>query len=125
MDIQPVAGRAAPATAPAEKPAPSGGQAAVAIKSAQTPVVQTANVEQPVSVPDPDAVKQAVQNLNKMVKGQFANLEFSLDSDSNRAVVKLVDNETNEVIRQFPSEEALALSKAIDQVQGLLLRDQA
>lgn len=125
MDIQPVVGRATPATAPVEKAEPSGGQGAVAIKSAQTPVVQTANVEQPVSVPDPDAVKQAVQNLNKMVKGQFANLEFSLDSDSNRAVVKLVDRETNEVIRQFPSEEALALSKALDRAQGLLLREQA
>jgi len=35
-------------------------------------------------------------------------------------VVKLVDSETGDVIRQFPSDEMLAISKAIGQMQEQL-----
>jgi len=40
-------------------------------------------------------------------------------------VVKMVDTETEEVLRQFPSEEMLAISKSIDRMQGLLINREA
>jgi flagellar protein FlaG len=40
-------------------------------------------------------------------------------------VVKVVDNDTKEVIRQIPSEEMLKIAKYIDEITGLLFKDMA
>ena len=52
-------------------------------------------------------------------------VEFSLDADSGRVVVKIIDRATQEVVRQIPMEEMLALAKALDKFQGLLLQTKA
>lgn len=76
--------------------------------------------------PSPAELKQAVENINKVLKQSDKNLEFSVDDDTKKVLVKLVDTETGDVIREFPSEEALAIARSIDQFQrGLLLRQQA
>jgi flagellar protein FlaG len=63
--------------------------------------------------------------MNEFVKPASASIEFALDEDSGRTIVKMVDTETNEVVRQFPSEEALAISKALDRLQGLTVHTKA
>ena len=71
-------------------------------------------------------LQSAVDNINKAFQKSNKNLEFSIDTDTKKSVVKLVDTETGDVIRQFPSEEAIAISKAIEQIQqGLLLKQKA
>lgn len=71
-------------------------------------------------------MQNVLDSINKALKQSNKNLEFSMDSETNRSVVKLVDSETGDVIRQFPSEEALAISRAIDRIQqGLLLKQEA
>lgn len=54
-----------------------------------------------------------------------SNLQFLFDPHSGRTVVQVIDTETRKVIRQLPSEEALAITEAIDRLQSLLVRDQA
>lgn len=71
------------------------------------------------------AVAAAVQSANAYVQSVASSLQFSLDQDSGRTVVKMVDTETEEVLRQFPSEEMLAISKSIDRMQGLLINREA
>ena len=76
--------------------------------------------------PKPQNVPNMVEALNKVLKQSNKNLEFSVDADTSKAVVRLVDTETGDTIRQFPSEEMLAISRAIEQVQqGLLLKQKA
>jgi flagellar protein FlaG len=53
------------------------------------------------------------------------NLQFSVDGSSGKTVVRVVDMETGNVIRQIPSQEALDIARAVDRLQGLLLRQQA
>jgi flagellar protein FlaG len=53
------------------------------------------------------------------------SLDFQVDEDTGIHVVKVLDTDTKEVIRQFPSEEILAIAKAFDTVKGLLVRDKA
>jgi hypothetical protein len=36
-------------------------------------------------------------------------------------IIKVVDTATDTVIRQIPSEEAIAIAKSIDKMQGLLI----
>jgi len=76
--------------------------------------------------PSPAELKQVVESLNRTLKQSNKNLEFSVDTDTKKVLVKLVDTETGDVIRQFPSEEALAISRAIENIQkGLLLKQKA
>jgi flagellar protein FlaG len=61
----------------------------------------------------------------KIAQPVASTLEFSIDPDSGRAVVKIFDNATRELVRQIPMEEMLALAKSLDQLKGLLLHAKA
>ena len=52
-------------------------------------------------------------------------LEFSIDEGSGRTVIKVIDKETEAVIRQIPSEEVLELSARLRRGDGLLVNVQA
>lgn len=69
-----------------------------------------------------DELQDAVGKLNASIQASSQSLEFSIDEDSKRTVVKLVDVTTKEVVRQYPSEEALRISKSLDGFKGLLVR---
>lgn len=75
--------------------------------------------------PTPGELRDAVNKINHSMKEINSNLQFSIDSDTQRIVVKVVESKTGEVIKQFPSEEALAIAKAIDQFQKSLLVKQS
>ena len=67
----------------------------------------------PVAEPDPHQLKAAVATANPHLAASGQRMEMSWDQDSRRVVVKLVDSETREVIRQLPTEEALSLAKRL------------
>ena len=71
------------------------------------------------------SVEDAVKRLADFVSPTQSQISFSIDEESGLRVVKILDNESKEVIRQFPSEEAIALAQALDKIQGLLIKDKA
>ncbi len=74
----------------------------------------------------PEQVTEAVQQMNRAMRMANSALEFSVDQDTDRVVVTMTDRDTGEVVRQYPSEEALALSRYLDSVsQGALLSQKA
>jgi flagellar protein FlaG len=79
----------------------------------------------PAAEPSAAAVTEAVRHINKTMQAMSQQIEFSIDDDSKRVVVKVIDQQTKEVIRQIPSVEALEIAKALDRVQGLLIRQKA
>ena len=74
---------------------------------------------------DPRQVKDAVNGINDFLQNVNRSLQFKIDEDSGRVVVQIKDTETDEVIRQIPSEEALEIAKKLDQIKGLLVKEQA
>ena len=70
-------------------------------------------------------LQDAVNAANDFIKPITNSVEFSIDKDSERMVVKVMDNATREVIRQIPSEEMLAIAQALDKIQGLLIKQKA
>lgn len=72
-----------------------------------------------------EEVKQAVQDINKSMRSLVQGLEFTIDASSQRPVVRVVDLETRELIRQIPSAEVLEIARTLDQVLGKLIRQQA
>jgi len=57
----------------------------------------------------------AVKQLNTYVQSINRNLEFNIDNDSGQTVVKVIDAETDELIRQIPNEEALHIAKQLNE----------
>jgi hypothetical protein len=54
-------------------------------------------------------------NQSSQIKTQGWNFP---STNSQRTVVKVIDQETKEVLRQIPTKEALALAKAFDSAKG-------
>lgn len=76
--------------------------------------------------PTPAQLQDAVDKINSSMKEINSNLQFSIDSDTQRVVVKVVESESGKVIKQFPSEEALSIAKAIERFQkGILVKQSA
>ncbi|MEG2029439.1 MAG: flagellar protein FlaG [Janthinobacterium sp.] len=122
MDIQ-ATGSATPA--PARIAAPHTAPAAPAAKAGATAAPDAAAVDKASPEPDLKDVRQAVSDINKAMQFMSRELEFSVDTDSQRTVVKIIDQQTKEVIRQMPTAEALEIGKALEKVQGLLIRQTA
>lgn len=72
-----------------------------------------------------EQVKQAVQKIQGVVDNLAHNLRFSIDEDTGKTIIKVMDARTDEVIRQFPTEEAIEIARTLDKVQGLLFNDKA
>ena len=68
-------------------------------------------------------LNQAVSELNKYVQNVHRDLLFSVDQDSGNTVIKVIDSESKETIRQIPAEEVLQVAKSIkDTIEGNLLK---
>ncbi|EEG06987.1 flagellar protein FlaG [Pseudogulbenkiania ferrooxidans] len=125
-------GSSARAVAPPPQ-ASSGETAGVAVSPVSSQAVSAVDKEKetsnsrdatkkPVSLSD---LQPALRKLNEAVQHYDSELEFSVDKDTDISVVKVVDKETQKVIRQIPSEEAISISKAIEDFKGLLIKDKA
>lgn len=98
--------------------------------TAATAASTTAKVEP--QQPSAQQVKIAVDSLNKAMQKSAPNLQFSVDSDTNKQIIKFMDTQTGTLIRQYPSEEVIAIARSIDQFlshqqvqRGLLLNQKA
>jgi|GEM_PF-1083960 len=65
-----------------------------------------------------EKLQQFVGSLNK-------GLEFSVDKDSGRDVIKVIDRDSKEVIRQYPSEEVLDLIANLSDAAGNFVNSKA
>ena len=101
-------------------------QASVESAKPAAPLVSPVTAVQPIAeAPDMDKVKEATKLINKTIQTLSRNLEFTVDEASKENVVKVVDTETGDVIRQMPSEETLQIAKVLDQLQGLIIKQKA
>lgn len=74
-------------------------------------------------------LEEAAAKLNQKLKPFLQEaVHFRVDQDSGKLVVAMVDTEKNTVLRQFPSAEALKMSREADsrnKPSGLLLNTRA
>jgi flagellar protein FlaG len=79
------------------------------------------------ATPSDEQVDKAVADLNKVAQEKTPGIEFSIDPDSKRTIVQIVDQSTKQVLQQFPSKEALAIAKSFDEssTQGTLINQTA
>lgn len=77
------------------------------------------------ATPSTSDVEKALKTLNEFTAMAAQDVSFAMDEESGKTIVKVVDTATQEVLRQFPSAEALSIAHSIDKMQGLLIREKA
>ena len=105
-----------------QQPARSVGEIAKPAAPVEMPIKAAKPVAESAS---PEAVKQATEMINKAIQSLSRNLKFTVDEETKENVVKVVDTDTGDVIRQIPSEETLKIANALDQLQGMLIKQKA
>ncbi len=70
-------------------------------------------------------VTVAVDEMNKQAQNLRRSLQFSVEQDLNLTVVKVVNPHTDEVVRQIPSEEFIAIARAFEETRSLLFDAEA
>lgn len=68
---------------------------------------------------------QKVKQLNQYAQSINRAVLFSIDQDSGRTLVKVIDINTNEVISQIPSKQILVLDQALGGGNGLVFSTKA
>ena len=70
-------------------------------------------------------LKKAVEKINEKAKQVMREQKFTKDDNSNRVVIKVIDQNTKEVIREIPPEAVMHTAEQIDTLQGILLKEKA
>ena len=74
-----------------------------------------------------EALEKVVSQLNAYIQNTQRDVDFSIDDATGRVVVRVIDSQSEEVIRQIPSEEMLAISRHLvenletEQPKGFLI----
>jgi flagellar protein FlaG len=69
----------------------------------------------------PQQLEKVAQQLQDFVGEMNRGLEFSVDKDSGRDVIKVIDKSSGDLVKQYPSEEVLTLvAKLSDMVGGFV-----
>jgi flagellar protein FlaG len=58
-------------------------------------------------------VKEAVSKLNEFAQKTQRDLNFQVDEDSGKTVIKVYDRHSETLVRQIPNEEALEMAKRL------------
>jgi flagellar protein FlaG len=65
--------------------------------------------------------KRLIDELNQDLNLFNTRVAFSVDERTNKTLVQIIDNESNDVIRQVPAEYLLEVSQNITELIGLLV----
>lgn len=69
----------------------------------------------------PEQLEKVAQQLQNFMGEMNRSLQFQVDEDSGRDVIRVLDKQNGEVIKQYPSEEVLSLVSKLSQSAGLLV----
>lgn len=72
-----------------------------------------------------EKVEEIVAELNEMAQQVERQLQFSVDEGSGSTVIRVIDSQTEQVIREIPPEEILTLRERLGEVQGVLFKTEA
>ena len=62
-------------------------------------------------------LERALESVASFVNSANKDVDFLVDEDSGKHVVKVIDRESKELIRQFPSDEIISMASKIRELQ--------
>ncbi len=95
----------------------------VKVREKQPSVNQRIEEQTRENIENSKKVKNAIAEVNKKMN-QKTRCEFSYHEDTKRVSIKVIDSETEEVIREIPPEETLDMLSKMWEVAGILIDEQ-
>ena len=68
-----------------------------------------------------EQLKMAIAEMNKKINNSNEEAVFGVHEDTNRIMIKIMDKDTKEVIKEFPPEKTLDMIAKIWEMAGILV----
>lgn len=68
-----------------------------------------------------EQLKKAIAEMNRKINNSNEEAVFGVHEDTNRIMIKIMDKETKEVIKEFPPEKTLDMIARIWEMAGILV----
>lgn len=68
-----------------------------------------------------EQLKKAIAEMNRKINNSNEEAVFGVHEDTNRIMIKIMDKETKEVIKEFPPEKTLDMIAKIWEMAGILV----
>ncbi|GGD72337.1 flagellar protein FlaG [Lacimicrobium alkaliphilum] len=107
----------------AKSPAETGENNASAIPSTEPANLEDIKAQQQSADKDKQkeeseqGIEAAIEEIREFANIQNRQLDFSIDEDSQRRVIRVLDAESGDMIRQIPTDEVLQLAERIKELQ--------
>lgn len=112
-------------TASVTRPQPedekSGGEAGSQQQANAKQTQQQANTKQAQQQQQSEQLKKAIAEMNRKINNSNEEAVFGVHEDTNRIMIKIMDKETKEVIKEFPPEKTLDMIARIWEMAGILV----
>ena len=69
----------------------------------------------------PDQLKKMIAEMNKKINNTNEEAVFGVHEETNRIMIKILDKDTKEVIKEFPPEKTLDMIARIWEMAGILV----
>ncbi|MCG8540266.1 MAG: flagellar protein FlaG [Clostridia bacterium] len=66
-------------------------------------------------------IKEAIENTNRKLVSTDRKFEFSINEETNDVIIRVINKETDEVIREIPSEKILDMVAKMMELAGLFI----
>jgi flagellar protein FlaG len=106
-----------------QTPAPTVADSEIVAKVAST-VIKPSGVNE-AAQPTREVVEKAAREIQAFVQKMGRNLNFSVDETTGYHVVRVVNPDTGELVRQLPSEELLKIARDFERLNNVLVSQRA
>ena len=72
-----------------------------------------------------ERLEEAVSNINEFTQNIQRSLQFTISESDGRTIIKVIDSETNKIVRMIPPEETIKISQNLGSITdsgGLLFQ---
>lgn len=108
-------------SAPSIKQAPSDAEVIAKVLSTE---IKPSNVNQ-AAQPTLEVIQKTAKQMESFVQSMGRELNFSIDKTTGYSIIRVVNPQTGEVIRQLPSEELLKIAEMFEQTNSALINQKA
>ncbi|WP_051302755.1 flagellar protein FlaG [Sedimenticola selenatireducens] len=78
--------------------------------------------QRPTAAMDGQTLDNAVEQLNQFAQSVQRKLEFSVDEESGKTVIKVIDKESGEMVRSIPSEDVLDMQQRLRETSEAIFK---
>lgn len=109
------------ASSPTIKKTPTDAEVIAKVLSTE---IKPSNVSQ-ASQPTQEVIAKTAKQMESFVQSMGRELSFSIDEKTGYSIIRVVNPQTGEVIRQLPSEELLKIAEMFEQTHSALINQKA